>query len=372
MRVSAFIVSAVFVSVSLAIAGPLTPPVGPVVATGKTVSEIEPRTIINAVNTPGDANALFRITAPGSYYLTGPITGVAGKNGIVIAASNVTIDLCGFTVTGVASALRGIMVDAASTYADVTLRNGSVIGWDTYAVDFAGNFGTRNCIIEDVHASNCKFAGLRASSSGIIRNCTAGSIGPSPVVGVGSYGIIGTSDSLVENCRVSAVQGYGIASYGGIIRGCSVSNSTKDGISQIGGGLITECVSYGSTGFGISTTQDGSLGGNSHISNCEANGNTAGGIQVGTACTVSNCTANSNGSAGAGIGILANGSGNRIDSNLVVSNRVGIQLTAAGNIMMRNAARTNVGGNYSFVGGNDIGPIGTAATSGSAWANFSF
>jgi len=60
-------------------AGDLNPPPGPVAPTMKSLSEVEPRIAINATNTPGDADSLFKITQPGSYYLTGNITGVAGK-----------------------------------------------------------------------------------------------------------------------------------------------------------------------------------------------------------------------------------------------------------------------------------------------------
>src|SRR5262245_50105057 len=82
-----------------ALAGPLNPPVGPVTSTYKTLSDVEPRTAINATNTPGDATCLFRITTPGSYYLTGNVTGVPGKAIITVANAGqvgVTIDLNGF------------------------------------------------------------------------------------------------------------------------------------------------------------------------------------------------------------------------------------------------------------------------------------
>ncbi|HVZ93498.1 MAG TPA: hypothetical protein VG797_03210 [Phycisphaerales bacterium] len=70
-------------------AGPLTPPAGPVAPT----TGPEPRVAINAANTPGDADAtpsMFKITQPGSYYLTGNITGTSGKAGIEVASSDVT------------------------------------------------------------------------------------------------------------------------------------------------------------------------------------------------------------------------------------------------------------------------------------------
>src|SRR6185295_11122012 len=82
------------------LAGPLDPPAGPILPTYKTLNEVEPRIVINAANTPGDADSLFKITQPGSYYLTGNITGVAGKHGIEVVASGVTLDLNGFDLLG--------------------------------------------------------------------------------------------------------------------------------------------------------------------------------------------------------------------------------------------------------------------------------
>ena len=81
-------------------AGDLNPPAGPVTPTMKTLTEVEPRIAINAVNTPGDAFSTFKITQPGSYYLTGNVTGAAGTSGIRVASGQVTLDLNGFTLEG--------------------------------------------------------------------------------------------------------------------------------------------------------------------------------------------------------------------------------------------------------------------------------
>src|SRR6185436_1945782 len=93
---------------ALAFGGDLNPPAGPVGPTMKPLSEIEPRIAISALTTPGDADSLFRITQPGSYYLTGNVTGVSGKSGIGIASSGVTLDLSGFELLGVAGSANGI------------------------------------------------------------------------------------------------------------------------------------------------------------------------------------------------------------------------------------------------------------------------
>src|SRR5262245_16845588 len=108
-------------------AGPLNPPLGGVAGTYKTLTEVEPRTAISPANTPGDADSVYRIAQPGSYYLTGNITGVTGKAGIEIAANNVTLDLGGFTLSGVSGALSG--VTAPSIQTNITIRGGIIAGW---------------------------------------------------------------------------------------------------------------------------------------------------------------------------------------------------------------------------------------------------
>src|SRR5262245_43726281 len=95
-------------SVLIAYAGSLTPPAGPIAPTMKTLAEIEPRTPIGPTTTPGGPNSLYRITQPGSYYLTGNVQGVAAKAGIEIVASQVTIDMHGFELVGAAGSLAGI------------------------------------------------------------------------------------------------------------------------------------------------------------------------------------------------------------------------------------------------------------------------
>lgn len=94
------------------LAGPLDPPPGPITSTGKVLADIEPRTAINASNTPGDSTCVFKITRPGSYCFTGNILGAAGKSGILIAlgpsGGHVSIDMRGFTLQGVPESLDGI------------------------------------------------------------------------------------------------------------------------------------------------------------------------------------------------------------------------------------------------------------------------
>ena len=105
MRTALIVVTIVFSQT--AFAGPLTPPGAPA-PTMKTLHEIEPSTPINATNTPGDADAVFVISQSGPYHLTEDVIGEVGKHGIQINTNNVTLDLRGFNLEGVAGSLDGV------------------------------------------------------------------------------------------------------------------------------------------------------------------------------------------------------------------------------------------------------------------------
>ncbi|MDP1661323.1 MAG: hypothetical protein Q8L55_05350, partial [Phycisphaerales bacterium] len=158
---------------SVALAGPLDPPAGPVAPTAKPLAEVEPRTAINATNTPGDADSLFKITQPGSYYLTGNITGVVGKHGIEIVASGVTLDLNGFDLVGVAAmgAFDGVSV-TLSSQRNIAVVNGSVRNWGDEGVDLGSSF-TLNGRVEGVHANGNAGTGISAGPASTVTNCSA-------------------------------------------------------------------------------------------------------------------------------------------------------------------------------------------------------
>ncbi len=300
-------VGVIFATSGLLFAGPLTPPPGAIVGTHKTLTEVEPRIAINATNTPGNATALFRITQPGSYYLAGNVTGVAGRHGIEIVASGVTLDLNGFDLIGVAGSLDGVFASTAGMV-NITVKNGSARGWGGYGVNLF-NFGN-NTLIADVTANNN-----------------------------GSVGIGGGFGGIVSRC----------ASY------ANVGNGIQAGTVS----TVTECSSYTNQASGI-TVAAGSI-----VSNCSTRFNGLDGIVAFRGCLIKDNTCASNGNVGSGAGIHVTDVDNRIEGNNCTQADRGIDVDAAGNIIVRNTCSGNTT-NWDIVAGNTYGPIVAAGTNAAA------
>lgn len=204
------------------LAGPLNPPSGPISSTGKTIAETEPRTAINSTNTPGDANSAFKITQSGSYYLTQnfSILGLFDDlHAIEIAANNVTIDLNGFSLTGLSGALSGIVTDGGD-YHGITIRNGTIQSFN-YGIDLDRNDGT-DVMIEDLKVFNNEFTGILLTS-GHVRRCI--------VKDNGLTGIEVTSNAIIEGCTSSDNDRHGIdVGVVSIVRDCIVRSNFNDGI----------------------------------------------------------------------------------------------------------------------------------------------
>ena len=113
MKARGLLGSIVVGAVSLsAVGGVLTPPPAPITSTMKSLDAIEPRVCVNDL--PGAANAVHVISDSGQYYLTGNIQASAGQNGILIGvdATDVSIDLNGFSIEGTPGSLNGIFATA--------------------------------------------------------------------------------------------------------------------------------------------------------------------------------------------------------------------------------------------------------------------
>jgi parallel beta-helix repeat protein len=296
-------------------AGPLNPPAGAVSSTYKTLTEVEPRIAINSTNTPGDADSLFKISQPGSYYLTGNITGVSGKHGIEIAANNVTLDLRGFDLVGVSAPGYDGVRTTVNSLTNITVVHGSIQNWGQDGVNF-GDYPANGGLIHDVHTADNARSGIHTENGFRVSECS--NMG-------GQYGIYaqgyGTS---VSGCTTYGTSLIGIRVFGGSVVDCAVYDSSGTGISTGVATTLSNCSVYRSGGTGISASGDCvlthcsaqgnggtgiSAGVGSTLLNCSAGSNTGFGIFVSDGCVVSGSSAKSNG----GTGIRITGSGSAID-----------------------------------------------------------
>ncbi|MBI5765334.1 MAG: right-handed parallel beta-helix repeat-containing protein [Planctomycetes bacterium] len=350
-------------------AGDLNPPAGPVAPTHKTLTEIEPRTAVNAINTPGDANSLFKITQPGSYYLTGNISGVVGKHGIEIVASGVTLDLNGFDLLGVVGSLDGVSATVANLHS-IAVVNGSVRNWGDEGVDL-GSLLAANCRVADLHVSgSLDLSGISVGNGSTVTNCVAydnAVDGISAEFGCtitnccayrnGETGIIvHNTGNTVTNCSAFDNNIEGIhAGRGCTITNCSVSWNGS-GINTGEGSMVLNCSAIENTAVGIYARNS------STVADCAAQANTLDGILCTSFCILRGNTAAGNGlGAGNGAGIHATGSDNRIEGNNCTGADRGIDVDFTGNIIIKNTCSGNTS-NWEIAIGNSVGPIVVAGT----------
>lgn len=379
-----------------ALAGPVTPPAGPVASTMKTLDQVEARIPVQSLQ--GSSTGKHMITQPGSYYLTGNILGEAGKSGIEIWSGDVTIDLNGFELRGVAGAAHGIRVVHASM-TNLEIRNGTIHSWPQTCVE-AGV--SANVQLRDLRVRASGKSGISAGWHPIVENCQS--------IGNAEYGIFCNDRATVSNCLSNGNGFDGFRSGdGSTFRNCTASHNGHDGFDvnsactlsgcasqhntlfgmhlidvcavtgctlsgNVGGGLeaqhaatIRGCSISGSGARGVNITGTGSL-----ISECVVRGSTGDGIRVNTMCTVLNCTVDLNRAVGAA-GIRLAGQGNRAEGNSVSNNTLGIDVDGTSNLVVRNSFTFNPGA-VEAAAGNTVAQVITTPGLGFAstdpWANF--
>jgi len=340
------LVAGAVAAVLWAAAGDLSPPSGPIAPTQ--------RTPIGANTTPGDNDgtpSVYKISAAGSYYLTGNVAGESDKIGIEIAASGVTLDLNGFDLVGVAGSLDGVRT-TVTDLTNIAVVNGSVRNWGGMGVNLAfAPFPSHNGRVADVVAS-----------------------------GNGNTGIFAGSNSVVTRCNARQNTGFGIATgAGSTITQCAASGNSVNGFQGSGSCTIADSAAYQNVGLGIAT------GGGSTITRCSATDNGSHGIFTHIGTVVTDCFAgynggdginawrdttvrgNScvlNGDSGAGAGIHVTAADNRIEGNNCTNNDWGISVDGPGNFIARNTCSGNTTTNWSVAAGNVC--LVVTATAGAA------
>jgi len=348
----------------LTIAGPLSPPAGPVASTYRTLTEVEPRTPISATTTPGDGDSLFRIIQPGSYFLTGNLAGVAGRHGIEIAASDVAIDLMGFTLQGVPGSLDGIRTSGTG-YFRITVRRGVVAGFGGAGVHLSAN----ECRVEGVTASENGESGILAVDGSIVVDCIARDNA--------EWGIRVYQGGVIQRCSASGNAGGIHSGVASTVTASGAYQNSASGFEALES-VITACIAYdnGDHGFELYNA--------STITDCAARLNDLDGIRIRYYCVVraNACTSNGSNNAGANIrAVLANsrieanncsGGSRGIDAdtdNFITRNTCATVATpyfvAAGNVCLAVSATTNA---VAINGASGGAPIGSTDPN----ANFSF
>jgi parallel beta-helix repeat protein len=424
---------ALLAAAALLAAGPLDPPSGPVAPTYKTLAEVEPRTAVNATNTPGDADSVYRISVSGSYYLTGNVFGESGKHGIQIAANNVTLDLSGFAVRGATGSLDGVNV-ATSDGLGITIRNGTISNWGDCGLDTEYNGGHPPRVdLRDLQANGNTAGGFRLHSTNTVIACSASENGGDGFDALGNTtfaqcvananggrGLDSGGGSVVNGCIASSNAGTGFAlalqstladstaegnaigvtAQASVIRDCVVSDSDSHGASVFGACTIAGSTFYRNGGNGVD------LNGGTNIKNCTATENDGSGFSIGTTSSIQGCTARDNGSHGikatnaaiilqnecynngqgllAGAGISVDGSDNRVEGNNCSGQDLGIDVNASGNFLLANTCSGNTlnwsvaANNKCFVVlGVNSGAIsgdsgGSSPGSTNPWANYTY
>ncbi len=281
---------------------------------------------LTASDTPG-----FPVTidATGSYALTGNLT-VSGldTSGIVVTASDVTLDLRGFTIQGGCPAIgcapdTGAGDGIAASLAGNQVRNGRVRGFASDGV-FIGprarismmvveknggdgiNASGQIDIVDTTAVQNADF-GIDAGAQAKIRNSVADSNGQGGITTAG-YSIVSESASRSNQLSSGISFGSGIrVGTACLLQGNAVSSNESYGIDVEGRGtLVIDNIVSGNGSAGILLVQPGSVHENASTNND--------GIGISLPATGSNRAAyrgnvvngNSVGSVGGGINIGGN------------------------------------------------------------------
>jgi parallel beta-helix repeat protein len=271
------ILIAILTGPSLGPAGDLNPPGPPTSGTMKPLDHVEPRGTIGIVTTPGNDNATYRITQPGSYYLTGNITSNY-KHAIEIDADDVTLDLMGFRLWSSYRVIMGGNTDFDGIHIlpgrrNIEIRNGTIASERSGDTIQTMRRGFRHGIYAPEDTT------------------------PDPDLKCYQLRIIGVR---VMNSRGSGVYLEGMAQ---LVKDCSAVNNTETGIfctrssnSRLTGNITSENGVYGL-----------SAGSNCVVTDNVANSNGVTGIWAQTNCVVDRNVAVWNGNkdmvAGGAVGL---------------------------------------------------------------------
>lgn len=285
-----------------AFAGPLNPPAGPVGSTYKTLDQVEPRIPISAPRT---------INSPGSYYLTRNITQSGNSDGIVIASSNVTLDLNGFAISG---GRTGVFVDHFPFLPanGVTIMNGSIMDVSGSGV-YSGGLDDQpaGITVRNVKVFNATDLGINAGRGSIIENC---------YVNGGSTGIRAGFSSRVSGCTVEFARSRGFSIEGG----STITDCLAAGVDDGNGGGDGFVVGSGSTARSLTSRSNVGMGANfaseCTITDSTFTNNNSTGVRLESYNTLSRCTISNNQNSGVLLDSVSSGLSSVVERCTITQN----------------------------------------------------
>jgi hypothetical protein len=295
-------------SATLFAQGSLTPPTGPAPSM-KTLGQIEPRIAIEKLP--------FKISAAGAYYVTTNLAVPSGQNGITIDASQVTLDLNGFTVSGPADSEVGISIIAGRS--DVSIRNGVV---SAGAGGIVASGGSR-IQLEAIRATTCGGSGISVGTDSSVLNCVAAensatgiragngsTVANSQAIANGANGIEAGQKCVVRDSVATrnGLAGILVGDYSKVI-GASASDNNGAGLSGGAGVHFTDCSAN-------ANKQQGILAGQlAFVTRANTSGNAHAGVHLSDSGTVMDSASSANGGGGIVTGVAAHVANCKVDSN---------------------------------------------------------
>jgi hypothetical protein len=283
------------------------------------------------------------ISQPGSFYLTKNINAPAGTSGLQIAASDVTIDLNGFSIIGQGTSGTPAGIAVQGTRSNICVKNGTITGFHGRGISgdisnsrfekliINGNHGYGLNLTDNNEVSDC----VITNNSLVGINMGSGCRVVQSIVSANGGGIFGLDQTTVESCTFAANGGEGVfVNFGGVVRNCTVRGNGGVGIFFSGGSQI------------VGNTVD-------------ANGD---------------------------VGLITSGDASRVEGNTATYNHgQGFSFNGSVNLVVRNSARGNASGsvddNYNKLQNStanvfghiiDMSAPGLIPDNFGAWSNISY